>query len=741
MTCEACARSVERMLRGVPGVVSVEVSFGARQATVVGVRERPSRAALAAALRGSGYSIPEHAEDSRFDLRSQVAFATSAENEMLRRTRRALVIALVFGVPALAVELAGGDPRLVLALSLPVVAWAGAELVVSGSRAAARGAPDMNTLIALGAVSAWTAGALGTFGPAAFHTAAHHAHAASLIVIFAWLGRWLEAHARHRAGDALASLVELVPQRVRVLRRGTEIELPLDEVRAGALAIVRPGERISVDGQVFGGSSEVDESALTGESRPREVEPGARVNAGTLNGSGVLRISIERVGSDSRVGQIAQAVQRARGSRVAVQRLVDRASRVFVPLVLLAALGTLVAWRASGADWQSSLGRAIAVLVVACPCALGLATPAAIVAATSAAARIGALPRDADALERLARVDHIVLDKTGTLTLGTPTLAAVHVLAPDASARPSSAGAPAQSSGLATETEALRIAASVESSSEQPLGRAIVRAARDRGLEPAPVAGFRAEPGNGVRASLDGRDVWIGSPRTAERRIGGSSGAELARCAASVGARGASPVAMLVDGAPYALFELCDAPRPRAREALDELAALGLSIELCSGDHSAAVAAIARELSIAQWRGAATPQDKLELVQSLRARGRRVWMVGDGVNDAPALAAAEVGLALGGGADVALESADIALLRAELGRLPRLLRLARAMRATIRANLAWAFAYNALALPLAAGALEPWTRGLPSPGLAAAGMAASSLLVVLNSLRLLRAAR
>ncbi|TAJ08145.1 MAG: cation-translocating P-type ATPase [Planctomycetota bacterium] len=724
MTCEACARSVEAMLRAVPGVASAEVSFGARQVTVRGASERPSRAALAAALRGSGYSIPDGTDAAPGgDLRAEVAFATAAEGAELARSRRALAIALAFGVPALLLELFAADARIVLAVSLPVLAWAGAELVATGLRAALRGRPDMNTLIALGAVSAWLAGALGAFGPAGLHAAAHHAHAAALIVIFALLGRWLEQRTRRRAGDALAALVELTPQRVRVLRRGAEVELPLSEARVGALALVRPGERIPVDGVVHGGASEIDESALTGESRPRAVEPGARVSAGTLNGSGALEIAIERIGSDTRVALIAQAVQRARGSRVALQRLVDRVSAVFVPFVLVAALATLVGWRTAGGEWDAAIGRAIAVLVVACPCALGLATPAAIVAATSAAARIGALVRGADALERLARVDHVVLDKTGTLTSGAPVLVAVHAL--DARAQ--------------DERELLRIAASVESSSEQPLGRALVAAARERALELAPVSGFRAEPGRGVRATLGGREVWLGSPQAAERRLEAAAARELVRATAAIAARGASPVALLVDGAPRALFELRDAPRPQARAVIEELGALGLSVELCSGDHPGAVAAIAGALGIERARGAATPEDKLELVRARRAEGRRVWMIGDGVNDAPALAAADVGLAIGGGADVALEAADAALLEPDLARLPRLLRLARAMRATIRANLAWAFAYNVLALPLAAGALEPWTQWSPSPGVAAAGMAASSLVVVLNSLRLLRA--
>jgi Cu+-exporting ATPase len=727
MTCEACASSVKLALAKVPGVASVEVSFGARQAALTFDGAPVERARLVEALAGSGYSIPLAEGAGTGSLREAVAFAEQAERAEQRSTRRELVVALVFGIPAIAAEFSAADPRIALFLTLVVVGWAGARVLVAGARAAARAAPDMNTLVALGSVAAVVAGALGAFGPAEFHAAAHHAHAAALILIFVLLGRWLETRARRRAGDALQALVNLTPQTVRVLRRGVEVELPAAEARIGALALVRPGERIPVDGTVFGGASEVDESALTGESRARDVAVGARVRAGTLNGSGALQISIERVGEETAVARIAHAVQAARGSRVPIQLLVDRISARFVPLVLAAAGAAFVlGWYGDG-DSIRAASRAIAVLVVACPCALGLATPAAIVAATGAAARQGVLVREAAVIERMALVDTLVLDKTGTLTSGRPRLVGVHALA---AARAAALG----------DDELLKMAAAVEVSSEQPLGRALVEAADLRGLKYARAVAFRAEPGRGVRGRVGARELWLGSPHAAGARLATLDRADPAiePLCEQVAGRGASPVVLLCDDRAYAVFELRDIPRPEAAAALRALEALGIAIHVCSGDHHGAVAFVAAELGLSHWRAGSTPEQKSAYVRELRAAGRRVLMVGDGVNDAPALASADVGLAIGGGADVALETADAVLLHPDLTRLPRLLELARRMRSTIRANLAWAFAYNAITLPLAAGALTPWTTWSPSPGLAAAGMAGSSLLVVLNSLRLLR---
>lgn len=729
MTCAACAASVQRLLSEVPGVVSVEVSFGARQATLhlAGPPVEPAR--LAAALSGSGYSIPGAGSAGSGSLREAAAFAAAAELGERRAARRGLLVALAFGVPALASEWLGADPRIALGLNSAVVGWAGAPLLVAGSRAAARRNPDMNTLIALGALAAIATGVLGVFGPERFHAAAHHGHAAALILIFALLGRWLESGARLRAGDALQALIDLTPQFVRVLRRGAEVEVPAEQASIGSLAIVRPGERIPVDGTVFIGASELDEAVLTGESRPRAVEAGAAVRAGAMNGTGTLQISIERVGEETAVARIARAVQAARGSRAPVQLLVDRISAAFVPVVLAVAGSTLLAWWWIDGDIAGAASRAITVLVVACPCALGLATPTAIVAATGAAARMGVLVRDAEVLERLVRGDTLVVDKTGTLTTGRPRLSALH--------RTGAANARSFDDG-----DLLRLAAAVEMSSEQPLGRALVDAADARGIAYSRAADFRAEPGRGVHGRVAELAVWLGSPQAAAAVLAakGRVDPELDRLVDQVSNRGASPVVMLCDEVACAVFELRDAARPEAAPALRELEAQGLSIHVCSGDHRGAVAAVAAELGLATWRAEMTPEQKGAHVSALRSQGRRVLMVGDGINDAPALAAADVGIAVGGGADVALETADAVLLHANLARLPRVLELARRMRTTIRANLAWAFGYNVIAVPLAAGALSAWSAWSPSPGLAAAAMAGSSLIVVLNSLRLARRA-
>ena len=516
----------------------------------------------------------------------------------------------------------------------------------------------------------------------------------------------------------MRALLDLAPPTARVLRRGEEIEVPLAEVKPGNLVLLRPGERVPVDGEILSGASSLDESMLTGEAMAVERGPGERVHAGTLNGHGALNVRATGIGERSVLGRIAAAVHAAQGSKAPVQRLADRVSAWFVPMVLLVAAATLVAWLAAGAGWETALARVVSVLVVACPCALGLATPTAVMVATDRGAREGCLFRDAGALERLAGANVLVLDKTGTVTLGRPTLRRVVILG----------------DGDLDEAELLRLAAAVERSSEQPLARAITAAAGERGVPPAAARDFRAEPGRGVRGLVGERTVWLGSPRAAEERGLGTE--ELAMRVEEVSREGATPVVVAVDDVARGLFALGDPPRPESARAVRALEEAGLEVLLLSGDHPNVVRAVARELGIARWEGALRPEDKAERVRELRTAGRGVAMAGDGINDALALTEADVGFAMGGGADVAIEAADGALLRDDPSRLPVLIRLARRTMGTIRANLAWAFGYNVVALPLAAGVLAPWTGwAIPAPWSAAA-MAASSVLVVSNSLRL-----
>jgi Cu+-exporting ATPase len=698
----------------VPGIAAAEVNYGSRTASLRLEPAGADEAALRAVLGREGYGIPEGALTGR-TLEEDLEYSERGEREELRRNRLGALVAAAGTAVLLAGHSLGLPHAAAPWIAAPVVFWAGRDLQLRGWRAARTLSPDMNTLVALGTTVAWLAGTLAGPLPSWFGGAGEHLHAATMITAFVLFGRWLESRARTTAGDAVRKLLELSPPTARVLVRGEEVEVPVEEVRPGQLVLVRPGERVPVDGRVMGGRSELDESHLTGESFPVERGPGEGVFAGSINGSGALRVQASGVGADSTLGRIARAVREAQGSRAPIQRLADRVSAVFVPVVLAAALATLGLWLALEGP-EVAVTRAVAVLVIACPCALGLATPTAIVVASGRGAREGVLVRRAETLERLAAVDAAVFDKTGTLTAGEPHLERIDC-----------------AEGV-DEAELLTLAASVEAQSEQPLARAILDAARDRGLGRRPATGFRAEPGQGVRATVEGREVWIGSPRAARAR--GLGTAWLEGRLEALSAEGWTPVVVELDGSPAAVLGLFDAPRPGAARALEALRGLGIAPVLLSGDELAPVRRLAAELGIEDARARLRPEEKVEAVHALEGAGRRVVMVGDGVNDAPALAAAHVGVAMGGGADVALAAADCALLGDDPGRVAVLLRLARATLGTIRANLFWAFAYNLVGLPLAAGALAP--LGVPgiSPALAAGAMSASSVCVVLNSLRL-----
>ncbi|MCC6407099.1 MAG: cation-translocating P-type ATPase [Planctomycetes bacterium] len=750
MTCQACAQSVERALRGVPGIAAAEVSFGSRSATLSRDPELADDERIRAAVRAAGYRVPDDAFGAAGSLINDVRFAEESERKSRARTQRNLLIAVGFGVAsALAEHAPHGSahtaPALAaLALSLPVQFVAGFDVLRDGLRALLRRAPDMNTLVAIGTLAAWGSALAAWLAPG-FGSGESHLHAALMIMVFVLLGRWLEARARAKTGDALRALVELAPPTARVLKRGVEVEVPLAEVALGSLVRVRPGERIPVDGEVLDGGSSVDEALLTGESAPIEKRVSDRVHAGTQNQTGALSIRTTAIGADSAVGRIATWVRRAQGSKPRVQRLADRISAVFVPVVLAIAAVTFVGWWLGSHDVSRALAHAVAVLVAACPCALGLATPTAIVAASGRAAREGLLVKDAEVLESLAGLRALALDKTGTLTRGKPELATIaHA---DAGAAPAGAaashpGAAASPPGAAAslgsddarDRERLELAASVEAQSEHPFARALVAAAEARGLAPRAVLDFASEPGRGASAKVRGRAVWLGSPRAAREH--GVDERELARLLAPLSERGETGVVLRVDGALVAVFGFVDPARPSAASTVAELRARGLALTLLSGDHPAAVQRLARELGLDDARAELRPEEKAEALAELRARHGAVAMVGDGVNDAPALAASDVGIAMGGGADVALEAADAALLVDDPAKLVTLVDLARATRKIVRGNLVWAFGYNVVALPAAAGLFELAGLGALPPHWAAAAMASSSVIVVLNSLRL-----
>lgn len=713
MHCQACANSVQKLLRTVPGVEEADVYYAAQTAEA---RLAPdvTEQALRVALTRGGYDLPAGALDGR-SLEQDIAYREEREVEERSDEARRLLIAAACLAAVWGARLLDAPLDLDPLLAAPAVMIAGKKILARGARGLRRGAPDMDALVGLGVLTAWLAGAAGAFAPALIGEASHHVHAAVMILTFVLLGRWLEGRARSRANRAVRALLDLAPPTARIIRGNEEVEVLLSEVRRDQRVVVRPGERVPVDGLIVEGHTSLDESMLTGEPFPVERAAGEEVRAGTLNGNGAVTIRATGVGSDTVLGRIATAVHSAQASRAPVQRMADRISAVFVPIVLGIAAATFAGWSIF-AGIPAGISHAVAVLVIACPCALGLATPTAVVVACGRGAREGILVKDAAAIEELAAVDLIALDKTGTLTRGEPELRSV---------LPADETVDADAS--------LARAAGVERSSEQPLAKAVVAGARERGLSAPRARSFLAEPGVGVRGEVDGREVWIGSPRAAAERLPAEA---VDRAVAPLIARGETPVIVMEDGMLTLSLGLVDRVRAEAPGVLGELRTLGLDVIILSGDDQGAVNTLASELGIEEAEGRLQPEEKGKRLLEFIGRGKRPAMVGDGINDAPALAAATVGVAMGGGADAALETAKAALLRDDLSRLPVLLELARRTLRVVRQNLFWAFAYNVLALPFAAGLFEPLGGPGASPSWAAAAMAASSLMVVCNSLRL-----
>ena len=807
MTCQGCANSITRAVQKVDGVLSAEVNFGAHRARISYDAERTGVQRIAAAIRDAGYSVPDDLEAAR-SLTDDLDFGDTKRAAHERETRLAFVLALALSVAAFIADKAGAPYAVPLVLATVAVLGAGRHILIDGWRALRRGAWDMNTLVGLGITMALLAAIGSPFAHSIFGHGHDHLHAALMILVFVLLGRVLEGRAKSQAGRAVRSLLDLAPDQATIVLRSTprpanatlespaasgaasaELQseddyehdqdtrvVPLAEVTVGTLVQVRPGERIPVDGQVLDGTSEVNESHLTGESFPQARGVGDTVHAGTINGTGTLTIRTTAVGLSSAVGRIASAVHEAQGSKAPAQKLADKVSRIFVPvavsIALLAFIGALVA----GLGFEVAASRLIAVLVVACPCALGLATPVAVLVASDRGASQGLLVQNAAALEELAAADTIVFDKTGTLTQGTPRLESIHVAKTFETPRSLPGTEPPS-----REDALLALAASLERKSEQPLGQAFVQAAKDRRLTMVSATEFKAIPGSGIQGTVRNRALWIGSPRAARELLQANAEASAVTTGASndtkaedlaqletwmqtLSANGETPVLMMVNGRLAGAFGLTDTIRETATQAVHSLQATGFEVWILSGDHQTTVDKLAREIegtatpanqskSSASSPSAASPQanarsihavggllpeDKQSRITAMRQAGQRVIMVGDGINDAPALAAANVGVAMGGGADVAIEAADCALLVDDPARLTGLVQLGRHTKSIIRSNLAWAFAYNVIALPLAAGALYPWTSWSLPAAWGAAAMASSSVLVVLNSLRLRR---
>ena len=723
MRCAGCVSGVTKALEAVPGVLGADVSFATSEARVAvdPVAFAPAAAVVEAQRRG-GWTLRVQDEGGPSFDPVQAERAGASRAGAVRDAVLAVVLAaIVFAVPR---SVSGGAGRaglwtalwwIVFAAAVVSQLWCARGFTAGLLRAAAHRRADMDTLVGLGTWSAFLAIGLAVargLGGLEWMTTA------TMITAFVLVGRALEERAKHRAGDAVRSLFEIAPRTARVERGEDVHELPVAGIRRGDVCRVRPGDRVPVDGVVIDGTSAIDESMLTGESLPVPKERGDRLSGGTLNTTGALRMRATRVGASTALARIVRAVRAAQSSRAPVQSTVDRVAAVFVPIVLGIAALTAAIWWFAGGDVQETLRHAVAVLVISCPCALGLATPTAIVVAMGRAARLGVVMREAGVLEPLAAVDTVAFDKTGTLTEGRPRV--VDVVAVD----------------HALPSDVLAVAAAVEASSEHPLAGAVREEATERGVEPRAAEGFDAVPGRGVRAVVDGDEVLVGSVRfLRERGVDAGSLEDLAPALADTERDGRGVLCVARGGRALGLIAVADTVRGDAADTVAALHRLGLRTVMLTGDTAAAARSPAAAVGVSEVRAGLLPEDKVSAVSELARSGRRVGMVGDGINDAPALAAAEVGVAMGSGADVAVESAHVALLGGRLSGLVDAVRVARRTLSTIRWNLVWASLYNVLAIPVAAGAFEHWGVGI-SPAVAAAAMACSSLIVVGNSLRL-----
>ncbi len=708
MTCASCAARVERRLNAVDGAEAT-VNYATAHATVSFDPGRVRPEDLVAAVEETGYhaALPDPGAGAQAHGDHDDASLADLRRRLLVSAPLAAVVVLVSMIGALKFD---GWEWVALALATPVVLWGALPFHRATLMNLRHRAATMDTLISLGTLTAWTWSAVVVLSGAAQEV---YFEVAAVVVVFLLTGRYLEARASRRAGSALRALLELGAKDAAVLGDdGVERRIPASDLAVGQRFVVRPGERLAADGVVEEGSSALDTSMLTGESVPVDVGPGDAVTGATVNLGGRLVVRTTRVGSDTALARITRLVTEAQSGKAPVQRLADRVSAVFVPVVIVLALATLAAWLLAGEDAAQAVSAAVAVLIIACPCALGLATPTALLVGTGRGAQLGILIRGPQVLEDTRRVDTVVLDKTGTVTTGR--MSVVTVVA-------------AAGTDAAT---ALRLAGALEHASEHPIGRAIAAAAQDAAGTLPPVTAFTALSGLGVAGDVEGHAVLAGRPTLlAERGIDLAPELETARTAAE--AAGRTAVAVAWDGAARALVEVADTVKPTSAQAVRELRDLGLRPVLLTGDNERTAAAVAAQVGIDEVVAGVLPEEKEREIRRLQDAGRVVAMVGDGVNDAPALARADLGLAMGTGTDAAIEASDLTLVRGDLRAAPDAVRLARRTLRTIRQNLFWAFAYNVAALPLAA-------LGMLNPMIAGAAMACSSLLVVGNALRLRR---
>lgn len=761
MTCAACQASVQKALQRQPGVKDAAVNLMMKNAAVTYDPAVTQPAALVEAIRGAGYEAelprPEQTAFEEQETRDR------AQEEEFRSLRRKALLSGVAGIVAMVASMPlmtahhgpVADPFMrwamesltpvlrsvlpwlyrinpaflsygLLILTLCVMAWAGRHFYSRAWTGFRHHSADMNTLIAVGTGAAFLYSLLATVAPRFFLSrgVAPDVYYEAVIIIIALIltGNTFEARAKSRTSTALRSLVALQPRTARVLREGTEVELPVEELRSGDTVAVRPGERLAVDGEVISGASAVDESMLTGESMPVEKQPGDRVIGGTINRTGAFRFRATTLGADSVLAQIVQLMRDAQGSRAPIQKLADRVSGVFVPVVISLAIGTFVVWfvAADAAPAVRAFAAAVSVLIIACPCAMGLAVPTAVMVATGRGAELGILVKGGEALQRSGEVTTVVFDKTGTVTEGQPTVTDV-IVSPGVSHTPD---------------ELLRLAASLESSSEHPLADAIVRHARERGLEVTSPEGFQSVTGQGAVGTVSASFLAVGNAKLMSEHAAEVS--PLRQDAERLAGEGRTPVYVAIDGALAGLLAIADPIKPAAREAVDRLKLMGLEVILLTGDNRRTAEAVARQAGIDRVVAEVLPEGKVAEVRRLQETGKVVAMVGDGINDAPALAQADVGIAIGTGTDIAVEASDVILMRGDPRGVASAIALSKRTMRVMKQNLFWAFIYNVVGIPIAAGVLYPGFGILLSPILASAAMAFSSVSVVANSLRLRR---
>lgn len=734
MTCSACSAAVERALKKLDGVSFAGVNLTTNRATVEYDPAVVKLSNIKDAITGAGYTPREIQEETANDQE------TEKRQKALRNMRTRLIVAIIFSIPILYIAMSHMFPQLnaplpefmsshdfplvfalvQLVLTLPVMI-AGSRFFKVGLKTLFKGAPNMDSLVAIGTGSAFVYSVYATvqiyLGEFMF-SASLYFESAAVVITLVMLGKYFEAVSKGKTSEAIKKLMGLKPKTAIIIKDGSEMEVPLDEVAVGDVVLLRPGSSVPVDGVVLDGISSVDESMLTGESLPVEKQPGQPVTGGSINGEGLIKFQATRVGADTALSKIIKLVEEAQGKKAPIAKLADVISGYFVPAVLIIAFTAAVIWALTGRDFNFVLNIFVTVLVIACPCALGLATPTAIMVGTGKGAELGILIKGGEALETTHKIKAVVLDKTGTITEGKPVLTDVKYY------------------GAADVTQALTLCASAERGSEHPIARAIVQGALDRGISLIEPDTFKAVPGRGIDAVVLGRRVLAGNVLLMQEN--GIDAAAAVQDAESLSGAGRTLMYVAVDGKLEALMAAADTVKPGSKKAVGQLKAMGIDVYMITGDNKNTAAAIAKEVEITNVLSDVLPQDKAGQVKILQGKGLKVAMVGDGINDAPALVQADVGMAIGTGTDVAVESADVVLMRGDLQEVPVAIALSRATIRNIRQNLFWAFIYNMVGIPLAAGVLFAFGGPLLTPIFAGGAMALSSVSVVSNALRLKR---